>query len=359
MYLFGAMVNFLVGGTYVSHSILVRCFGCMLTSFVLGWWLGPKVIKMLSLRQMSQAIRETGPQQHLAKKGTPTMGGLIIIATILLNVVLWSDLSNRFVIMFLITSLGYGAIGFYDDYLNIKHKSSAGISAMSKICWQVGMALLISFLLYYGAGTAAETSVFAPFLAGVSYNLGPLYILFIAFVIVGSSNAVNLTDGLDGLVSSQVMVISIGLGVMIYGFYSGSLLIGLPNDYLYELGQVVILCGSLVGTSLAFLWYNSYPAEVFMGDIGSLSFGAMLGLIAVIAHLEFLFMIMGLIFVLETVSVMLQVLSFKIRGKRIFKMAPLHHHFELLGWHESKVVARFLVVTILLVLISVNLTILI
>jgi phospho-N-acetylmuramoyl-pentapeptide-transferase len=359
MYLFGYMVDIFAGSAYVANSLLARCFGCMITSFIVAWLLSPQVIKILSSKQMSQTIRERGPQQHLAKKGTPTMGGIIIIATILLNIILWADLSNRFVIIFLVASLGYGAIGFYDDYLKIKHKSSAGISAMKKLCLQIVVAVVVTYSLYASATTAAETSVFAPFLVKYSYNLGWLYIFFASFVIVGTSNAVNLTDGLDGLVAWQVIVISIGLGAIIYGFYSGGLSIGLPNNYLYELGEAVILCGSLLGTSLAFLWYNSYPAEVFMGDVGSLSFGAMLGLIAVISHLEFLFMLMGLIFVLETISVILQVLSFKIRSTRIFKMAPLHHHFELSGWPETKVVARFSIVTILLVFISVITTILI
>ena len=336
-------------------SLLERCFGCMLTSFIIGLLLGPRVIKILSQKQMEQAIRAKGPQQHLAKKGTPTMGGLIIITAILFNILLWSDLTNSFVIMFLVVSLGYGAIGFYDDYLKIKHKSSAGISALGKLSLQVFIALAVSYALYENS-TAAETSIFAPFCMQYSYNLGWAYVLFSAFVIVASSNAVNLTDGLDGLVSWQVIVIALGLGAVIYSLYSGDLAIALSSAYLYDLGEVFILCGAIVGAALAFLWYNSYPAQVFMGDVGSLSFGAMLGLIAVIAHQEFLFMIMSLIFVLETVSVILQVLSFKLRGTRIFKMAPLHHHFELLGWAETKVAARFSIITIVLVLVSLFLT---
>lgn len=339
-------------------SLLGRCFGCMLTAFLLGSLLGPYVIKMLSDKQMAQAIRETGPKEHMAKKGTPTMGGIIIIVTILLSVLLWADLSNNFVLMFLALSLGYGAIGFYDDYLKIKHSSSAGISALGKISLQVALALVTSYVLYTNAMSASETSVFAPFLVQYSYNLGWLYMLFSAFVIVASSNAVNLTDGLDGLVSWQVIIVSFGLGAIIYGFYSGSVMISFPGSYIYSLGEAVVLCSAIVGSAVAFLWYNSYPAEVFMGDVGSLALGAMLGFVAVISHQEFLFMFMGFIFVLETVSVILQVLSFKLRGTRIFKMAPLHHHFELLGWPETKVVARFSIITILLVLSGLALTIL-
>lgn len=336
----------------VIHFLTFRAILAALTSLLFALGFGPLMIRKLQLLQMGQVIRDCGPQSHLSKAGTPTMGGLLIILSIIVGVILWGDLSNAYLLYLLFVLIGFGAIGWADDYLKIYRKNTKGLSSKQKIFWQSIVALITVTLLYTTTKSSAETQLVIPFLKSVMIQLGPWYIFWSYLVIIGSSNAVNLTDGLDGLAILPTVLVAAALGVFAYVTGNSHFAHYLIIPYIPGVGECAIFCGAIVGAGLGFLWFNAYPAQVFMGDVGSLGLGAVLGLLAVIVRQELVLFIMGGIFVLEAVSVMLQVGSYKLRKKRIFKMAPIHHHFELKGWPEPKVIVRFWIITFVLVLVG-------
>lgn len=335
---------------HVFQYLTLRAILSTITALVMALLLGPSIIRHLSSHRVGQVIRDDGPQSHLSKAGTPTMGGVLVLISIAISTLLWSDLTNAYVWLVLIVTMGFGAIGYWDDYRKLVLKHSRGMPARQKYLCQSILGLGAALFLYYMAKTPAETQLLFPFLKNVSINLGPLFILLAYFVIVGSSNAVNLTDGLDGLAIMPAVMISVALAIFAYlsGHVQFANYLAIP--YVPGVGEMVVFCGAMVGAGLGFLWFNAYPAQVFMGDVGALALGAALGLIAVIVRQEIVFFVMSGIFVLETVSVILQVGSFKLTGKRIFKMAPIHHHFELKGWPEPRVIVRFWIITFILVL---------
>ena len=312
----------------------------------------PKMIKHFVTIQMGQVVRSDGPQSHLKKSGTPTMGGALIVTALVISVLLWANLANSYIWIALLVTIGFGAIGLTDDYLKITRKNTKGLSARKKLFYQSVIAFIAAFILFSIAKTPAETQLTIPFLKNVFIPLGEFYVVLAYFVMVGTSNAVNLTDGLDGLALMPAILVMGALGCFAYlsGNTVFSLYLAIPH--LPQVGELVVFCMALVGAGLGFLWYNTYPAEVFMGDVGSLSIGGALGVVAVMVRQELVLFLMGGIFVVETVSVILQVASFKLRGKRIFKMAPLHHHFELSGWKEPKIIVRFWIITVILVLLG-------
>jgi phospho-N-acetylmuramoyl-pentapeptide-transferase len=322
----------------------------VLTALAITLLVGPAMIRKLNHHQIGQAVRSDGPQSHLGKAGTPTMGGALILVGIVASTLLWGDLSNRYVWLVVIVTTIFGAVGWVDDYRKVVERDSRGLPARWKYLWQSLAGLGAAVYLYSIAATAAETALIVPFFKNVSLSLGPAYVLLTYFVVVGSSNAVNLTDGLDGLAILPSVMIAGALAVIAYlaghSEFSGYLHI----PYIPGAGELVVFCGALAGAGLGFLWFNTYPAMVFMGDVGALALGAALGLIAVIVRHEIVFFIMSGIFVMETLSVILQVLSFKTTGRRIFRMAPIHHHFELKGWPEPRVIVRFWIITVMLVL---------
>jgi phospho-N-acetylmuramoyl-pentapeptide-transferase len=310
------------------------------------------VIRKLNDLQMGQAIRSDGPKTHLSKAGTPTMGGALILLAIFISTLLWADLGNRYVWIVLGTTLAFGLVGWVDDYRKVVEKNPRGLPARWKYLWQSIFGLTTAIILYYTAQTPAETELIVPFFKNVALSMGPFYILFTYLVIVGTSNAVNLTDGLDGLAILPTVMVSGALGIIAYltGNYQFATYLHIP--YITGAGELLIISAALCGAGLGFLWFNTYPAMVFMGDIGALALGAALGVMAVIVRQEFVLAIMGGVFVIETLSVILQVASFKLTGKRIFRMAPLHHHYELKGWPEPRVIVRFWIITVVLVLIG-------
>ena len=336
----------------VFQYLTLRAILAVVTALVISWIFGPKVINWLNSMQLEQAIRDDGPQTHLEKNGTPTMGGALIILSIFITTFLWADLGNKYIWIVLITVFGFGLIGWLDDYKKVVEKSPKGISARSKIFWQSIIAIGVASMLYFSSSSPAETELILPFFKDFSLPLGWFYIVFAFFVIVGSSNAVNLTDGLDGLAILPTVMISGALGIFAYltGNFQFAEYLNIP--FILGTGEVVIIAAAICGAGLGFLWFNTYPAMVFMGDIGALSLGAALGIMAVIVRQEFVLAIMGGVFVIETLSVIIQVLSFKLTGKRVFRMAPIHHHFELKGWPEPRVIVRFWIITIVLVLIG-------
>jgi phospho-N-acetylmuramoyl-pentapeptide-transferase len=336
----------------VFRYLTLRGILGVLTALVISFWIGPAVIRRLGDRQLGQTVRKDGPQSHLSKAGTPTMGGAMILIAVFIATLLWSDLSNRFVWVVLFTTAAFGAIGWVDDYRKIINKDPRGIGARAKFFWQTVAGLAAALFLYYTARSPAETALIVPVFKNIIIPLGPVFILLAYFVIVGSSNAVNLTDGLDGLAIMPTVMVAGALGIFAYvmGHAKFSVYLGFP--YIAGAGEVLIFCGAIVGAGLGFLWFNTYPAMVFMGDIGALALGAALGTVAVAVRQEIVLFVMGGIFVMETLSVMLQVASFKLTGKRIFRMAPLHHHFELKGWPEPRVIVRFWIITLILVLIG-------
>lgn len=338
------------GGFRVFEYLTFRAILGTLTALLISLLVGPYMIRRLSFYQVGQSIRDDGPQTHFSKAGTPTMGGALILVAIVVSVLLWGDLSNRYVWTVLIVTLGFGCIGWVDDYRKLIRKNSKGLPARWKYFWQSAIGFGAAFFLYFTAASPVETQLVVPFLKHFMIHLGPFYILLVYFVIVGSSNAVNLTDGLDGLATLPTVMVAAALGV--FAYLSGNVDFAkyLAIPYLPGVGEIVVFCGVMVGAGLGFLWFNTYPAQVFMGDIGSLGLGAALGTIAVVVRQEVVFFLMSGIFVLETVSVILQVASFKMTGKRIFKMAPIHHHFELKGWPEPRVIVRFWIITFILVL---------
>jgi phospho-N-acetylmuramoyl-pentapeptide-transferase len=309
-------------------------------------------IRKLNDLQMGQAIRSDGPKTHLSKAGTPTMGGALILLAIFISTLLWADLGNRYVWIVLGTTLAFGLVGWVDDYRKVVEKNPRGLPARWKYLWQSIFGLTTAIILYYTAQTPAETELIVPFFKNIALSMGPFYILFTYLVIVGTSNAVNLTDGLDGLAILPTVMVSGALGIIAYltGNYQFADYLHIP--YITGAGELLIISAALCGAGLGFLWFNTYPAMVFMGDIGALALGAALGVMAVIVRQEFVLAIMGGVFVIETLSVILQVASFKLTGKRIFRMAPLHHHYELKGWPEPRVIVRFWIITVVLVLIG-------
>ena len=337
----------------VFRYITFRTIYASLTAFVVCFLLGPWVIRRLSMMQVGQYIRDDGPQTHLQKAGTPTMGGTLIIFAVASATLLWADLTNYFVWIALLVLVGFGLIGFVDDYLMQVKKRSKGLSARGKMILQTLLALLIGYLVVVCSDF--DTRVTVPFFKRVSLDLGWGYVLFAAFVIVGASNAVNLTDGLDGLAIGPMTIAAVTY--MIFAYVAGHVKIAsyLQINYVTLSGEVTIFCGALAGAGLGFLWFNAYPAQVFMGDVGSLSLGGSLGTVAVMTKQEILLALVGGLFVLEALSVIFQVGFFKLtKGKRIFRMAPLHHHFELKGWPEPKVIVRFWIIAIALALVSMS-----
>lgn len=341
-------------GFNVFKYITFRSAGAVLTALIVSFLFGEPMIAWLRRLKVGQHVRDDGPQTHLSKQGTPTMGGLLIIAALVSSALLWSDLTNKYVWVVLFATLAFGGIGFWDDYLKVVKKQSKGLNVKEKFGLQILASLMIGFFLYHNPGDPNSTQLSVPFMKQFLLDLGWFYIPFVAVVVVGSSNAVNLTDGLDGLAIGLVGIASTANAVLVY--LGGNRIIA---DYLKILyipgsGELAIFCGALLGASLGFLWYNAHPAEVFMGDVGSLSLGGALGTLAVVTKHELILVVVGGIFVAETISVALQVASYKLTGKRIFKMAPIHHHFEQIGWPESKVIVRFWIVGIILALVSIG-----
>lgn len=336
----------------VFQYLTLRGILGVMTALGISLLLGPWMIKRLNIMQIGQSVRHDGPESHLTKSGTPTMGGTLILAAIIISTLLWSDLSNRYVWVVLLVTIAFGAIGFVDDYRKVIEKNSTGLPARWKYFWQSVVGFATAAYLYQNAEIPAETELIVPFFKWVMIDMGPLYILLTYCVIVGASNAVNLTDGLDGLAIMPTVMTGGALGVIAYLVGNITFANYLHIPYIPGTGELVIFCTALGGAGLGFLWFNTYPAQVFMGDVGALALGAALGVIAVIIRHEIVFFIMGGIFVIETVSVMIQVASFKLTGKRIFRMAPIHHHFELKGWPEPRVIVRFWIISVMLVLLG-------
>ncbi|OQY25389.1 MAG: phospho-N-acetylmuramoyl-pentapeptide-transferase [Desulfobacteraceae bacterium 4572_35.2] len=337
---------------YVFRFITFRTIYATITALVISFLLGPWVIERLSSLQIGQTIRKCGPESHFIKEGTPTMGGTLILIAIVLPTLMWADLTNGYIWVVLLVTVGYGAIGFVDDYRKVKLKSSDGLSARYKMLWQIVIALIAAAVLFQITNFEPVLSV--PFFKGVNPWLGWFYIPLILLVIVGSGNAVNLTDGLDGLAIGP-MIIASG-AYLLFAYLAGNArlssylqITGVPGA-----GELAIICGAMVGAGLGFLWFNTYPAQVFMGDVGSLSLGGALGAIAIIVKQELVLVIVGGIFVVEALSVIVQVLSFRFLGRRVFRMAPIHHHFELKGWPEPKIIVRFWIISIVLALVALS-----
>jgi phospho-N-acetylmuramoyl-pentapeptide-transferase len=339
-------------GFNVFQYLTLRAILGVLTALVISFLVGPEMIRRLGRYQIGQPVRDDGPQTHLVKAGTPTMGGALILVAVAIATLLWADLGNRYVWVVLLVTLSFGAIGWVDDYRKLVLKNSDGISAVSKLAWQSVIALGVAVFLYLSSTSPAETALIVPFFKDIAISLGWFYIVLAWFVIVGSSNAVNLTDGLDGLAILPTVLIAGALAVFAYATGNVKFAVYLGIPYISNAGEIVIFCGALVGAGLGFLWFNAYPAMVFMGDVGALALGAALGMVAVLVRQELVFMVMAGVFVMETVSVILQVGSYKLTGRRIFHMAPLHHHFELKGWPEPRVIVRFWIVTVILVLVG-------
>jgi len=338
-------------GFHVFQYLTLRGILAAMTALSMALAIGPRMIATLARYQIGQRVRSDGPQTHLQKSGTPTMGGGLILVAMVIGTLLWADLSSRFVWILLGTTLAFGAIGFYDDYLKLVVGNSKGLAARYKYLGQSVVALVSAFTLHSLHQTAAETTLYVPFFKTVAVPMTTAgFVAYAYFVIVGTSNAVNLTDGLDGLAILPAVMVATALGVFAYATGNIKFASYLQIPYINGVGELLIFCTTLTGAGLGFLWFNAYPAEVFMGDVGALAIGAALGTIAVIVRQEIVLFVMGGVFVLETVSVMLQVASFKLRGKRIFRMAPLHHHFELKGWDEPKVIVRFWIISFVLVL---------
>ena len=351
IYLAGWLEEF-HSGFRVFQYITLRAILGVLTALVISFIVGPVLIRRLTRYQIGQQVREDGPQSHLSKAGTPTMGGALILVAVATATLLWADLANRYVWVVLLTTLAFGVIGGVDDYLKLRFGNSKGLAARVKYFWQSVVGLSAALVLFLTAQHAVETTLIIPFVKDVSIQLGVFFIPLAYLVIVGSSNAVNLTDGLDGLAINPTVLVGGALGVFAYasGHFNFASYLGIP--FVPGVGEVVIFCGALVGAGLGFLWFNAYPAQVFMGDVGALALGAALGVLAVVVRQELVLFIMAGVFVMETVSVMLQVASYKLTGRRIFRMAPLHHHFELKGWPEPRVIVRFWIITVILVLIG-------
>ncbi|MBX2886298.1 MAG: phospho-N-acetylmuramoyl-pentapeptide-transferase [Granulosicoccus sp.] len=341
-------------GFDVVRYITLRAIFAALTALVICLVLGPKLINWLTTAKIGQSVRTDGPQSHLVKQGTPTMGGAMIIVAVTFSTLLWSDLTTKQVWIVVFVTLGFGAIGWVDDYRKVVLSNSVGLTAREKIFWQSLVAAAAVLFLYFAASERIETELIVPFFKETAVYLGWLFVPLGFLVIVGSSNAVNLTDGLDGLAILPSVMVAAGLGLIAYlaGHAIFADYLGIPN--IKGAGELTIFCSALVGAGLGFLWFNTYPAQVFMGDVGALSIGASLGVVAIMVRQELVLFIMGGIFVLEAVSVIVQVASFKLTGKRVFRMAPIHHHFELKGWPEPRIIVRFWIITVVLVLVGLS-----
>jgi len=340
-------------GTFrVFQYLTLRAILGALTALAISFIVGPIMIRQLTQYKIGQNIRDCGPEGHLVKAGTPTMGGTLILVAITLSTLLWADLENRYIWSLLFVTLSFGLIGFIDDYKKLKLGNSDGLSASMKYFGQSVVGFVAAAFLFYSAQVPAETELIVPFFKTVIIPLGEFYILLAYFVIVGTSNAVNLTDGLDGLAILPAVMVAGGLAIFAYLSGHASFANYLSIPYIPESGETVIFATALMGAGLGFLWFNTYPAMVFMGDVGALALGAALGMLAIIVRQEIVLMIMGGVFVMETLSVIIQVASYKLTGKRVFKMAPIHHHFELKGWPEPRVIVRFWIITVILVLIG-------
>jgi phospho-N-acetylmuramoyl-pentapeptide-transferase len=355
LYALATYLREFVSGFNVFGYLTFRSVLGILTALIFSFAFGPWLIERLYRFKFGQPIRDDGPASHLKKTGTPTMGGVLILAAITVATLLWSDLSNRFVWFALLVTLAFGAVGFADDYIKIKHKNPKGLPARQKYFWLSLAGFATAVGIYLTAQTPVETTLIVPFLKDVAIPLGVFFIFWSYLVIVGSSNAVNLTDGLDGLAIMPTVLVASALAVFAYA--SGNIkfaqYLGIP--YIAGVGELAIFCTAIAGAGLGFLWFNAYPAQVFMGDVGALALGAALGVVAVLVRQEIVLAIMGGVFVAETISVALQVGYFKYSGgKRIFRMAPLHHHYELKGWPEPKIIVRFWIVTLILVLIGLS-----
>tara|TARA_B100000929_G_scaffold239835_1_gene196973 strand:+ start:714 stop:1796 length:1083 start_codon:yes stop_codon:yes gene_type:complete len=336
----------------VFGYLTLRMILATITALVLCLWFGPLMIRRLVERQIGQAVRDDGPQSHLSKAGTPTMGGAMILMAMAVSTLLWGDLTNHYVWVVLVVTLGFGAIGWVDDYRKVVEKNPRGLPARWKYFWQSVIGLGAAVVLYLTAASLVETSLILPLLKDFVLPLGGFYILLTYLVIVGSSNAVNLTDGLDGLAIMPTVMVAMGLGVFAYASGNAVFSEYLQIPMIPGAGELAVFCATISGAGLGFLWFNTYPAQVFMGDVGALALGAALGVVAVIVRQEVVLFIMGGVFVMETISVILQVGSYKLTGRRIFRMAPLHHHFELKGWPEPRVIVRFWIITVVLVLLG-------
>ncbi|HEY5863545.1 MAG TPA: phospho-N-acetylmuramoyl-pentapeptide-transferase [Casimicrobiaceae bacterium] len=361
----------------VFSYITLRAVLATMTALIISFVIGPKMIAWLGRMKIGQSVRDDGPQTHLVKAGTPTMGGALILVSIVITTLLWGDLDNRFIWIVLLVTLGFGAVGWVDDWRKVVHRNPKGLSARAKLAWQSVIAIVAAVYIAFSVAAPdnarfvqmvmtwmqggtnivlpARADLIVPFFKQVSYPLGVFgFIALSFFVIVGTSNAVNLTDGLDGLAIMPTVMIGGALGIFAYvmGNAVFSRYLGFP--YIPGAGELTVICGAIAGAGLGFLWFNAYPADVFMGDVGALALGAALGTIAIIVRQEIVLFIMGGVFVVETLSVMIQVASFKLTGKRVFRMAPLHHHYELKGWKENQVVVRFWIITMLLVLFGLS-----
>lgn len=336
----------------VFNYLSLRAILGVLTALAISLLFGNKVILLLQRLQIGQSVRNDGPQSHLSKAGTPTMGGALIIFSISISTLLWADLRNHYVWLVMLIMLAFGVVGWVDDYRKVVEKNSKGLPARWKYFWQSVFGLAAAFFLYYTASTPAETDLLVPIFKNVAIPLGIFFVVLTYFVIVGTSNAVNLTDGLDGLAIVPTVLVGGALGI--FAYLTGNIRFAdyLLIPYVHGSGELLVFCSALIGAGLGFLWFNTYPAQIFMGDVGSLALGAALGTIAVVVRQELVLFIMGGVFVMETVSVILQVASYKLTKRRIFRMAPIHHHFELKGWAEPKVIVRFWIITVCLVLIG-------
>ncbi len=339
-------------GFLVVEYLTLRGILAVLTALFMTFFIGPLMIAKLRQYQIGQAVRDDGPKSHLSKSGTPTMGGALILVSIALSTLLWGDLTNRYVWITLGVLVIFGAVGWVDDWRKVVEKNPRGLPAKWKYFWQSVGALGAAVLLYWFANVPAETQLIVPFFKQVVINLGLFYIVLTYFVIVGSSNAVNLTDGLDGLAIMPTVLVAGALGIFAYAGGNVQFASYLQIPYIPGSGELIVISASICGAGLGFLWFNTYPAQVFMGDVGALSLGAVLGVMAVIVRREIVLVIMGGVFVMETLSVIIQVGSFKMTGKRVFRMAPIHHHFELKGWPEPKIIVRFWIITVVLVLLG-------
>ncbi|MDQ2963930.1 MAG: phospho-N-acetylmuramoyl-pentapeptide-transferase [Pseudomonadota bacterium] len=361
----------------VFGYITLRAVLATMTALLISFVVGPSMIRKLTRYKIGQAVRDDGPQSHLIKAGTPTMGGALILVSIAITTLLWADLRNRFVWVVLLVTLGFGAIGWIDDYRKVVYRNPRGLSVRTKLVWQSVIALLAAIYLAFSVSAPSnaqflqlflawlfsgfnldlppKADLIVPFFKTVSYPLGVWGFIVLSYcVLVGASNAVNLTDGLDGLAIMPTAMIAGALGIFAYAMGRADFSAYLLVPHIPGAGELTVICAAIVGAGLGFLWFNAYPAEVFMGDVGALALGAALGAIAIIVRQEIVLAIMGGVFVVETLSVMIQVASFKLTGKRVFRMAPIHHHYELKGWKENQVVVRFWIVTMLLVLFGLS-----
>ena len=343
-----------ISGFNVFQYLTFRTMVSALTALAISLLLGPTMIRQLSHHQIGQVVRELGPKSHLTKAGTPTMGGALILVAIVVATLLWGDLANRYIWIVLGVVVSFGAIGWVDDYLKISERNSRGLSAGWKYLWQSVFGFLTALVLFSAASTPAETSLIVPFFKEAAVPLGVGFVVLTYLVIVFMSNAVNLTDGLDGLAILPTVMVAAALGLIAYlaGHMEFAAYLQIPH--IAGAGELAVFCGALIGAGLGFLWFNAYPAQVFMGDIGALALGAALGVVAVVVRHEIVMLIMGGLFVVEAVSVIVQVVSFRLTGKRVFRMAPIHHHFELMGWPEPRVIVRLWIVTLVLVLVGLS-----